>query len=163
MILDQVSGNTVYFKVFVKPLVNFIWLAGFVFLAGSLIAMWPDAREQRRLGRAALARPSVIELILGGLIAVAAVLIVALPFLRDTGEPELIDTSADEELLALLEARDHALAALKELEFDHRIGNVDDADYRASVGPLRRAGGRGAAGARPRPGAEARCQPKKTW
>jgi cytochrome c-type biogenesis protein CcmF len=49
VILDQVSGNTVYFKVFVKPLVNFIWLAGFVFLAGSLIAMWPDAREQRRL------------------------------------------------------------------------------------------------------------------
>ena len=80
----------------------------------------------------------MIALILGGLIAVAAVLIVALPFLRDTGEPELIDTSADEELLALLEERDHALAALKELEFDHRIGNVDDADYRASVGPLRR-------------------------
>jgi cytochrome c-type biogenesis protein CcmF len=49
VILDQVSGNTVYFKVFVKPLVNLIWLAGFVFLAGSLIAMWPDAREQRRL------------------------------------------------------------------------------------------------------------------
>jgi hypothetical protein len=80
----------------------------------------------------------VIALILGGLIAVAAVLIVALPFLRDSGEPELIDMSADEELLQLLEARDHALAALKELEFDHRIGNVDDADYRASVGPLRR-------------------------
>ena len=33
----------------------------------------------------------MIALILGGLIAVAAVLIVALPFLRDTGEPELID------------------------------------------------------------------------
>ena len=49
VILDQVVGNKVYFKVLVKPLVNFIWLAGFVFLAGSLIAMWPDAREQRRL------------------------------------------------------------------------------------------------------------------
>ena len=57
VILDQVSGNTVYFKVFVKPLVNLIWLAGFVFLAGSLIAMWPDAREQRRLvARLSLAR-----------------------------------------------------------------------------------------------------------
>jgi hypothetical protein len=80
----------------------------------------------------------VIELILGGLIAAVAVLIVALPFLRDTGEPELLDTSADEELLGLAEERDHALAALKELEFDHRIGNIDDADYRASVGQLRR-------------------------
>jgi cytochrome c-type biogenesis protein CcmF len=57
VILDQVSGNTVYFKVFVKPLVNFIWLAGFVFLFGSLVAMWPDAREQRRLvSRLSLAR-----------------------------------------------------------------------------------------------------------
>jgi cytochrome c-type biogenesis protein CcmF len=36
-------------QVFVKPLVNLIWIAGFVFVAGSLIAMWPDAVEQRRL------------------------------------------------------------------------------------------------------------------
>jgi len=57
VILDQISGNTVYFKVFVKPLVNLIWIAGFVFLGGSLIAMWPDAREQRRLvARLSLAR-----------------------------------------------------------------------------------------------------------
>ena len=32
-----------------KPLVNLIWLAGFVFLLGSVITLWPDAREQRRL------------------------------------------------------------------------------------------------------------------
>ena len=38
-----------YFRVFVKPLVNLIWVAGLVFLLGSLIALWPDAREQRRL------------------------------------------------------------------------------------------------------------------
>jgi hypothetical protein len=31
--------------------VNLIWLAGLVFVGGSLIAMWPDAREQRRLDR----------------------------------------------------------------------------------------------------------------
>jgi cytochrome c biogenesis factor len=35
--------------VLVKPLVNLIWLAGFVFLLGSVITLWPDAREQRRL------------------------------------------------------------------------------------------------------------------
>ena len=81
----------------------------------------------------------MIELILGALIAVAAVVIVALPFLRDTGEPELIDDPGSERILLLIEERDHALAALKELEFDHRTGKVDDADYRASVGPLRRA------------------------
>jgi cytochrome c-type biogenesis protein CcmF len=46
------KGNTVdsvYLKVLVKPLVNLIWLAGFVFLIGSVITLWPDAREQRRL------------------------------------------------------------------------------------------------------------------
>jgi hypothetical protein len=80
----------------------------------------------------------VTELILGALIAVVAVVIVALPFLRDTGEPELIDDSASDEILELIEARDRALAALKELEFDHRTGKLDDTDYRASVGQLRR-------------------------
>ena len=50
VIADQVnSDGSVYFKVLVKPLVNFIWLAGVVFLAGSLIALWPDPRESRRL------------------------------------------------------------------------------------------------------------------
>jgi cytochrome c biogenesis factor len=57
VILDQYNGNTVFFQVLVKPLVNLIWVAGFVFLGGSLIAMWPDAREQRRLvARLSLAR-----------------------------------------------------------------------------------------------------------
>jgi cytochrome c biogenesis factor len=37
--------------VIVNPLVNLIWLAGLVFLGGALVAMWPDAREQRRLAR----------------------------------------------------------------------------------------------------------------
>jgi cytochrome c-type biogenesis protein CcmF len=41
--------SSVYLKVLVKPLVNLIWFAGGIFLLGSLIALWPDAREQRRL------------------------------------------------------------------------------------------------------------------
>jgi cytochrome c-type biogenesis protein CcmF len=50
VIAEQVNADgTVYLRVFVKPLVNLIWLAGLVFLLGSLIALWPDAREQRRL------------------------------------------------------------------------------------------------------------------
>src|SRR4051794_13068817 len=47
---DQLNADgSVYLKVLVKPLVNLIWLAGGVFILGSLIALWPDAREQRRL------------------------------------------------------------------------------------------------------------------
>ena len=63
VVAEQVNPDgTVYFRVFVKPLVNLIWLAGVVFLLGSLVALWPDAREQRRLvtryARAGLAEPS---------------------------------------------------------------------------------------------------------
>jgi cytochrome c-type biogenesis protein CcmF len=43
------KDGSVYLKVLVKPLVDLIWIAGFVFLLGSVITLWPDAREQRRL------------------------------------------------------------------------------------------------------------------
>ena len=50
LIADQVNGNgSIDLKALQKPLVNLIWLAGLVFLGGSLIALWPDAREERRL------------------------------------------------------------------------------------------------------------------
>ena len=45
------ANGSVVLKVLVNPLVDLIWLAGFVFLFGSLIAMWPDEIEQRRLAR----------------------------------------------------------------------------------------------------------------
>jgi hypothetical protein len=83
----------------------------------------------------------VLAVALGALLAVAAVAFVARPFLA---EPDAEDdrlagrTSAEQERLELLERRDRALGALKELEFDHRTGKIADADYEASVGPLRR-------------------------
>jgi cytochrome c-type biogenesis protein CcmF len=50
VIAEQIDPDgTIYFRVFVKPLVNLIWVAGLVFLLGSVITLWPDAREQRRL------------------------------------------------------------------------------------------------------------------
>jgi cytochrome c-type biogenesis protein CcmF len=50
VIADDINPDkSVVFKVLVKPLVNLIWLSGFVFLAGSLVALWPSAAEQRRL------------------------------------------------------------------------------------------------------------------
>ena len=82
-----------------------------------------------------------IALVLGAALAVLCVVLVALPFLR---EPEPVSDELDEltperrRRLALAEERDRALAALKELEADHRAGRVNDEDYRASIGPLRR-------------------------
>ena len=50
VVADEIDPDgSVYFKVFVKPLVNLIWLAGIAFILGSLIAFWPDVRERRRL------------------------------------------------------------------------------------------------------------------
>jgi cytochrome c-type biogenesis protein CcmF len=47
------SDGSVVIKALVNPLVDLIWIAGLVFLLGSLVAMWPDEREQRRLARRA--------------------------------------------------------------------------------------------------------------
>ena len=59
VIAEQIdSDGSIYFRVFVKPLVNLIWLAGLVFLLGSVITLWPDGREQRRL----VARASAVGL-----------------------------------------------------------------------------------------------------
>lgn len=82
-----------------------------------------------------------LGLVLAAALAVACVIVVALPFLREP-EPEsdvLEELDEDERRrLALLEERDRALGALKELEFEHRTGTVSDEDYRVQVGALRR-------------------------
>jgi|SRR4051794_20941266 len=51
VIADSANPKTkvAFVRVLVKPLVNLIWVAGIVFVLGSAIALWPDAREQRRL------------------------------------------------------------------------------------------------------------------
>ena len=50
VISDQFEPNgAVFFRILKKPLVNLIWLAGLVFVGGSLVTLWPDAREERRL------------------------------------------------------------------------------------------------------------------
>jgi cytochrome c-type biogenesis protein CcmF len=50
LITEQVNRDgTIDFKAIVNPLVNLIWLSGIVFLLGSVVALWPDAREERRL------------------------------------------------------------------------------------------------------------------
>ena len=106
--------------------------------------------SRRRCPRA---RAVTIALVLAALLAVACVVAVALPFLR---EPETRQDTIDEpdaigqRQLELAERRDRALGALKELEFDHRTGKVSDEDYRALVGPLRREAAEALRGLEPR-------------
>jgi hypothetical protein len=82
-----------------------------------------------------------LALVLGALLAVIAVVFVARPFLREPAPAsDRLDEPGELERrrLELVEERDRVLAALKELEFDHRTGKVTDEDYRVQVGPLRR-------------------------
>jgi hypothetical protein len=79
-------------------------------------------------------------LVIGALLAVGSVVLVAAPFLREPAPADdrlLPPDATQQRRLALAEERDRALAALKELEFDHRTGKVSDEDYRELVVVLR--------------------------
>jgi hypothetical protein len=83
----------------------------------------------------------VTWVLLAAALAVAVVVVVALPFLREPAPAsdalhEL--DPAERRRLAAVEERDRALAALQELEADHRAKRISDEDYRAVVGSLRR-------------------------
>ena len=84
-----------------------------------------------------------------GLIAAGAAAFAALPFLR----PPKMRREQERSQLAVIERRDRALAALRELEFDHRTGKISDEDYRAAVGPLRRRAAEALKALDPQPGA----------
>jgi hypothetical protein len=94
-----------------------------------------------------------LALVVAAVVAVAAAVLVALPFLL---EPEPADDSLampgelEQRRLELSEERDRALAALRELEFDHRTGKVSDDDYRELVAPLRRRAAEALRGLEPR-------------
>ena len=82
-----------------------------------------------------------VALALGALLAAGCVVLVALPWLREpVAEDDVLDAPDEAERwrLDLEEQRDRALAALKDLETEHRGGKLSDDDYRALVGPLRR-------------------------
>ncbi|MFL6010736.1 MAG: hypothetical protein ACJ74A_02470 [Gaiellaceae bacterium] len=81
-----------------------------------------------------------VALLVGALLAFGAVVLVAAPFLREPVAADdrlLAPDPAQQRQLALAEERDRALAALKELEFDHRTGKVSDEDYGELVTTLR--------------------------
>ena len=81
-----------------------------------------------------------VALVVGAVLAVASVVLVAAPFLREpvAADDRLLQPDAVQQgRLARAEERDRALDALKELEFDHRTGKVSDEDYRSQVGVLR--------------------------
>ena len=105
-----------------------------------------------------------LALLLGALLAAACVVLVALPYLREPApERDALDEPGELERrrLELAETRDRALAALKELELDHRTGKVSDEDYRALVGSLRREAAEALRALEPRAGAAGRVKAER--
>jgi hypothetical protein len=82
----------------------------------------------------------LLALVLVGVAAAAAIVLVATPLLRAGSREERLDAIGEGQRrrLALREERDDALAALRELEFDHRTGKIADEDYRPLVAQYRR-------------------------
>jgi cytochrome c-type biogenesis protein CcmF len=45
---EPIAANGATFKIYLNPLVNWIWAGGLVFILGTLVAAWPNAEELRR-------------------------------------------------------------------------------------------------------------------
>ncbi|MCA9932471.1 MAG: heme lyase CcmF/NrfE family subunit [Ardenticatenaceae bacterium] len=53
------SPNAAIMRVFLNPMINWVWAGGFVFVLGTLIAAWPDAVEDRITAVRARRRPAI--------------------------------------------------------------------------------------------------------
>ncbi|HNB54341.1 MAG TPA: hypothetical protein PK530_20510, partial [Anaerolineales bacterium] len=42
---QEISTQAATFKVYHNPVVNWVWMGGFVFILGTLVAAWPDKEE----------------------------------------------------------------------------------------------------------------------
>ena len=42
------SGESATLVVYVNPLINWLWIGGFVFILGTVIAVWPTPQERRK-------------------------------------------------------------------------------------------------------------------
>jgi cytochrome c-type biogenesis protein CcmF len=52
---EGTSDDAATFRLFLNPLINWVWAGALVFVAGTLVAAWPDPAEEK-LARAAAAR-----------------------------------------------------------------------------------------------------------
>ena len=50
---EPISSNGVTFKIYNNPLVSWLWVGGFVFIFGTMVAAWPDKDPETAKARAA--------------------------------------------------------------------------------------------------------------
>jgi cytochrome c-type biogenesis protein CcmF len=44
---ESVTADAATFRLFLNPLINWVWAGGLIFIVGTLVAAWPDAVEQK--------------------------------------------------------------------------------------------------------------------
>ena len=56
---EPTSADQATFRIFLNPLINWVWAGGFIFVFGTLIAAWPDPREEKVTVAHAQRRPAI--------------------------------------------------------------------------------------------------------
>ena len=46
---EGTGSGAATFKIYVNPLVNWVWAGGLIFILGTLVAAWPDAETRRKV------------------------------------------------------------------------------------------------------------------
>ena len=83
-----------------------------------------------------MSEPTVwLAVILAALIAVLAIYYAVAPLLQPGPAAQLVE---DDKLVELLGRKDAALQAIKDLEFDYRVGKISQEDYQRLDQRLRR-------------------------
>ena len=77
----------------------------------------------------------LLSLVIAVAISAAAIYFSVAPLLKPGRAAMILD---DDKLTALLERKDATLKAIKDLEFDYRVGKIDDEDYQRLDQQLRR-------------------------
>jgi len=54
------NGETATFKAYINPLVNWLWMGGFVFIIGTLVAGWPTPQESSERAPAKTKMPATV-------------------------------------------------------------------------------------------------------
>lgn len=43
---EPTSANAATFRVYLNPMINWVWAGGFIFVLGTMIAAWPDRKQE---------------------------------------------------------------------------------------------------------------------
>jgi len=55
---EEISLSSATFKIYVNPLINWVWAGGLIFIVGTFIAAWPDFSEERQRAAQVAALPA---------------------------------------------------------------------------------------------------------